>query len=79
MITMTGVSSRSARRAISSPSALPYRSDQRVTLVKARFGFGSSGKARIGQGLHVKERVMDSILKAAPSSSIQSNRRHSRA
>ena len=76
-ITMTGVSSRSARRAISSPSALPYNPDQWMASVKAVLGLNLCGKARIGQCLHGQDKVIDSILKVAPRSSIQLTKRYS--
>ncbi len=74
-MTMTGVSRRSAKRAIASPSALPCRPDHRVDLVKGWLGLDLSGKARIGQCLHGQDKVVDSILNVAPCSSIRLTRR----
>ena len=75
-MTTTGVFKRSASRAIPYPSALPYRSDQRVVSVKAEFCLNSSGNARIGQGLLGHDEVMDSILMKPPCLNILLDRRH---
>ena len=65
-MTTNGFFRRSARRAMPNPSALPYRSGQRVVWVKAEFGLNSFGNARIGQSLLGHDEVRDSILMKPP-------------
>ena len=75
-MTTTGFSSRSAKRVIANPSALPYRSGQGVAWVESELGLNSSGNGRIGQRLLGRSEVMDSILMTRTCLNILLEKRH---